>query len=72
MSLKMRSFKKSIIKADLLQLWVLALIYGGMIFFGTFFDFYLNDSTYGNAVPYSFTGSRFFAYSVISIFSCSF
>ena len=68
MSLKMRSFKKSIIKADLLQLWVLSLIYCGIIFFGTFFDFYLNDSTYGNAVPYSFTGSRFFAYSIVSNF----
>ena len=68
MSLKMRSFKKSIIRADLLQLWGLALIYGGMIFFGTFFDFYLNDTTYGNSIPYSFTGSRFYSYSLLANF----
>ena len=68
MSLKMKSFKKSIFNADMRQLWVLMLIYGAIIFFGTFFDFYLDKSTYGNAVPYNFVNSRFFQYNCISNF----
>lgn len=68
MSLKMKSFKKSIFNADMRQLWVFSLLYGGVIFFGTFFDFYLNKTPYGNTIPYSFVGSRFFSYSCISNF----
>ena len=68
MSLKMKSFKKSIFRADMRQLWIFSLLYGGIIFFSTFFDFYLNTETYGNAVPYSFVNSRFFAYCCVSNF----
>lgn len=68
MSLKMKSCKKSILGADIRQLWIFSLIYGGMIFFGTFFDFYLDRLPYGNAVPYSFVNSRFFQYNCLSNF----
>ncbi len=68
MSLKMKSCKKSIFNADIKRFWVFSLIYGGIIFFGTFFDFYLDRLPYGNAVPYSFTSSRFFASSCIANF----
>ncbi|MBR4723607.1 MAG: ABC transporter permease [Clostridia bacterium] len=68
MNLKTKSFKKSIFNADIRQLWIFSLIYGGIIFFGTFFDFYLNNEPYGNAIPYSFVNSRFFSYSCLSNF----
>lgn len=68
MNLKMKSCKKSIFNADMRQLWIFSLIYGGIIFFGTFFDFYLNNEPYGNAIPYSFVNSRFFAYNCLSNF----
>lgn len=68
MNLKMRSCKKSVICADIYQLWIFALIYGGIIFFSTFFDFYLDKQTYGNAIPYSFVNSRFFVYNCLSNF----
>ena len=68
MSLKMKSCKKSIFNADIKRFWVFSLLYGGIIFFGTFFDYYLDRQPYGNTVPYSFVGSRFFASSCISNF----
>ena len=68
MNLKTKSFKKSIFNADIRQLWIFSLIYSGIIFFGTFFDFYLNNEPYGNAIPYSFVNSRFFSYSCLSNF----
>ncbi len=68
MNSKMKSFKKSIFGADIRQLWIFSLLYGGIIFFGAFFDFYLNNEPYGNAIPYSFVNSRFFAYSCLSNF----
>ena len=71
MNLRTKSFKKSIFCADMRQLWVILLVYGGIIFFGTFFDFYLDKSPYGNAIPYSFVHSRFFASNCLSNF-CGF
>lgn len=68
MNLKMKSCKKSILVADIRQLWIFSLIYAGIIFFGTFFDFYLDRLRYGNAVPYSFVNSRFFQYNCLSNF----
>ena len=68
MSLKMKSFKKSIFCADIKRFWVFGLIYGAIIFFSTFFDFYLDRAPYGNSVIYSFAASRFFAYSCLSNF----
>ncbi|MBR4173646.1 MAG: hypothetical protein IKR46_04660, partial [Clostridia bacterium] len=68
MSLKMKSCKKSIFFSDVKRFWVFSLLYGGVIFFSTFFDFYLNRQPYGNRIPYSFVGSRFFSYSCLSNF----
>jgi len=68
MNSKMKSFKKSIFGADIRQLWIFSLLYGIIIFFGTFFDFYLDNEPYGNAIPYSFVNSRFFEYSCLSNF----
>ena len=68
MSLKMKSCKKSIFNADFKRFWVFSLLYGGVIFFSTFFDFYLDKLPYGNAVPYNFVNSRFFANNCISNF----
>ncbi|MBR4720663.1 MAG: hypothetical protein IK057_02750 [Clostridia bacterium] len=68
MNLKTKSFKKSIFFADMRQLWVILLVYGGIIFFGTFFDFYLDRTPYGNAIPYNFVNSRFFASNCLSNF----
>lgn len=68
MNLKMKLCKKGIFCADIKRFWVFSLIYGGTIFFSTFFDFYLNKETFGNSIPYSFVGSRFFAYNCLSNF----
>lgn len=64
MSLKMKSFKKSIFSSDLRRFWSFALLYGIIIFFGTFFDFYINRRVNGFGI--SFTASRFFAGSILA------
>ncbi len=68
MNSKTKSFKKSIFCADMRRFWSFSLAYGAAVFFGAFFDFYLNNTPYGNAVPYNFVNSRFFASSCIANF----
>lgn len=66
MNLKNSLFEKGLIKADLRRFGIFSALYAALIFFSTFFDFYVNDNIYTKTLITRYVNSQLFANSYFS------